>query len=88
VNLICWVQCLPSDAASPKKRVALVIGNSAYQNTPALANPRNYATEIGKVLKRLGFEVDVKVDLTKSTLDKVLRQFGDRLEGAQVAVFY
>jgi len=88
VNLICWVQCLPSDAASPEKRVALVIGNSAYQNTPALPNPRNDATEIGKVLKRLGFEVDVQVDLTKSTLDKVLRQFGDRLEGAQVAVFY
>jgi uncharacterized caspase-like protein len=40
------------------------------------------------VLKRLGFEVDVQVDLTKNTLDKVLRQFGDRLEGAQVAVFY
>ena len=88
VNLICWVQCLPSDAASPEKRVALVIGNSAYQNTPALPNPRNDATEIGKVLKRLGFEVDVQVDLTKSTLDKVLRQFGDRLEGAHVAVFY
>jgi uncharacterized caspase-like protein len=88
LNLMFLVQSYPSMAAFPEKRVALVIGNSAYQNTPALANPRNYATEIGKVLKRLGFEVDVKVDLTKSTLDKVLRQFGDRLEGAQVAVFY
>ena len=88
VNLIFYAQCLPSHADSSEKRVALVIGNSAYQNTPALPNPRNDAIEIGKVLQRLGYDVDVQVDLTKQHMDKVLRQFGDRLEGAQVAVFY
>ena len=88
VILIFWIQCLPSHATSSEKRVALVIGNSAYQNTPALPNPRNDATEIGKVLRRLGFDVDVQVDLSKQQMDKALRQFGDRLEGAQVAVFY
>jgi len=50
VNLFFWVQCLPSHATSSEKRVALVIGNSAYQNTPALPNPRSDAMEIGKVL--------------------------------------
>jgi len=51
LNLMFLVQSYPSMAASPEKRVALVIGNSAYQNTPPLANPRNDATEMGNVLK-------------------------------------
>jgi Caspase domain/Protein of unknown function (DUF1566) len=71
-----------------KKRVALVIGNSAYRNTPALRNPLNDAMEIGNALKRLGFNVDIRTDLTKSDMDQALRQFGDRLDGAEVALFF
>ena len=59
LNLMFMLQSHSSQAATSEKRVALVIGNSAYQNTPPLANPRNDATEIGKVLKRVGFDVDV-----------------------------
>ena len=71
-----------------EKRVALVIGNSAYQNTPPLANPRNDATEMGKVLKRIGFDVDVVVDATKPQMDQALRRFGNNLAGSIAAVFY
>ena len=60
LNLMFLIQIHQSMAASPEKRVALVIGNSAYQNTPPLANPRNDATEIAKALKRIGFDVDLK----------------------------
>jgi hypothetical protein len=55
LNLMLLIQNHPTQAAGSEKRVALVIGNSAYQNTPPLANPRNDATEMGKVLKRIGF---------------------------------
>jgi hypothetical protein len=88
LNLMFLVQSYPSQAASPEKRVALVIGNSAYQNTPSLANPRNDATEMGKVLKRIGFDVDVVVDATKPQMDQALRRFGNNLAGAIAAVFY
>ena len=71
-----------------EKRVALVIGNSAYQNTSPLANPRNDATEMGKVLKRIGFDVDVVVDATKPQMDQALRRFGNNLAGSIAAVFY
>ncbi len=77
-----------SHVAASEKRVALVIGNSAYQNTPPLANPRNDATEMGKVLKRIGFDVDVVVDATKSQMDQALRRFGNKLDGSIAAVFY
>ncbi len=86
LNLMFLVQSYPSQAASPEKRVALVIGNSAYQNTPPLANPRNDATEMGKVLKRIGFDVDV--DATKPQMDQALRRFGNNLAGSIAAVFY
>lgn len=49
----------------PEKRIALVIGNSAYRNTPALSNPKNDAIAMGQALKRLGFDAEVRSDLTK-----------------------
>ncbi len=88
LNLMLLIQSHPSLAASPEKRVALVIGNSAYQNTPPLANPRNDATEMGKALKRVGFDVDLVVDATKPDMDQALRRFGNNLTGSSAAVFY
>src|SRR5262245_11339363 len=43
--------------ASAQQRVALVMGNSAYQHTGALENPKNDAVDIGAVLKEHGFRV-------------------------------
>jgi hypothetical protein len=88
LNLMLLIQSNLSQAATTQKRVALVIGNSAYQSTPLLANPRNDATEVGKVLKRIGFDVDVVVDTTKQEMDQALRQFGNKLDGASAAVFF
>ena len=56
---------LPSPAWADK-RVALVIGNSAYKNVPKLTNPANDAAAIAGVLQRAGFEVvEAKRDLTQ-----------------------
>ena len=79
---------LVSGHALAEKRIALVIGNSAYKYTPPLPNPKNDANDIAAALKRVGFDVDLRIDLTKADTDKALRRFGDRLEGAKAAVFY
>ena len=71
LNLMLLIQCHSSQAAASENRVALVIGNSAYQNAPTLANPRNDATEMGKVLNRIGFDVDVVVDAAKPQMDRL-----------------
>jgi len=42
---------LPHGAVA-EKRVALVVGNSAYQYAPKLTNPRNDATDIAAALKK------------------------------------
>jgi formylglycine-generating enzyme required for sulfatase activity len=84
-NLVAW-----SDAAlaQAQKRVALVIGNSDYQHTTKLTNPKNDATDISAVLKGFGFQVVDGFDLTKAAFDAKVREFAAALEGASVGVFF
>src|ERR1051325_4103408 len=77
-----------SAAALAEKRVALVIGNSAYVHAPALSNPKNDAEGMAAALKRLDFEVLAGTDLAKPAMDKLLQAFADKLEKADVAVVF
>ena len=74
--------------ARAEKRIALVIGNSAYQNTPDLKNPKNDAIDVAAALRRLGFEVFEGRDLDKRAMERLIRQFGVRLSGADLALFF
>ena len=77
--------------AAAEKRVALVVGNSAYQNVSPLENPKNDALLIADTLGRLGFALiggRAQVDLDKTQFDSVVQRFGNQLVGADVALFY
>ena len=75
-------------AAHAQKRVALVIGNSEYQHTPSLANPKNDATDMIAVLKKLGFHLVDGFDLDKAAFDRKLREFAGALQGAGAGLFF
>ena len=77
-----------SPAAQAEKRIALVIGNSAYQGAPELKNSRNDAADMAAALKRLGFDVVEGSDLNKRSMERTIRQFGQKLGHADVALFY
>ncbi len=77
-----------SAPASAEKRVALVIGNSAYQHTGTLKNPSNDATDMARTLRELDFEVIDGTDLTKRDMVKRIRTFADKVRGADVGLFY
>jgi formylglycine-generating enzyme required for sulfatase activity len=69
--------------------VALVIGNSAYQHTRALPNPRNDAEAIAKLLRDNAFaEVTLKSDLDYRGMREAVRLFGDTARAADVALVY
>lgn len=71
------------------RRVALVIGNSAYENAPTLANPQRDAKLIAEVLRFSGFQsVTLATDLTKVAMTNALRQFAQEAESADWAVIY
>lgn len=81
--------CLGCGSAHAEKRVALVIGNSAYKSAPRLANPVNDASLVGSMLKKAGFDlVDVKLDLNAAEMRRALRDFGGKAREADVAVVY
>jgi uncharacterized caspase-like protein len=75
-------------AAAPSRRVALVIGNSAYQHVPALNNPVNDAGLIANALKTDGFDVTVADNLDRDSLINTLKAFSARSDNADWAVVY
>ncbi|MEP1206576.1 MAG: caspase family protein [Rhizobiaceae bacterium] len=75
-------------SAWAERRVALVIGNSAYEQVPALANPRNDAIAISQALKRLDFEVVEGIDLTNRAFLSKVREFTKAIRGADVALLF
>jgi len=78
--------CQPAWAT---KRVALVIGNSAYQNVALLPNPSNDGAVIASTLKSAGFDVvDSRHDLPASEMRRALRDFADRARDSDIAVIY
>jgi Caspase domain len=80
--------CLLASPALGDKRVALVIGNSAYEHAAVLANPNNDATDISASLERLGYDVITASDLKKADLENAIRTFSRRLEGADLGLFF
>jgi hypothetical protein len=76
------------DAANPGRRVALVIGNSAYRNVPVLNNPINDASLIASALKADGFDVTVAANLDRDGLIDALKTFAIRADNADWAVVY
>ncbi len=70
-----------------ERRVALVIGNSAYAGAP-LKNPVNDARDMAAALRKLGFEVIEKTDTTQKDMNLAIAQFGDKLRADTVALFF
>jgi tetratricopeptide (TPR) repeat protein len=79
---------VPIIAFDPGKRVALVIGNSAYENANPLANPTRDAKAIATALKALGFEVLEGEDLNLVAMQGKLKEFAQKAASADVALFY
>jgi formylglycine-generating enzyme required for sulfatase activity len=71
----------------PEQRVALVIGNGAYESTP-LRNPPNDAQTMGGLLRQLGFDVVEKENLTQKDMKKEIQAFGQKLLKGGVGLFY
>jgi formylglycine-generating enzyme required for sulfatase activity len=69
-------------------RVALVIGNGAYQNVPRLPNPPNDAADVAAALRRSGFDTSLAVDLDRAGMDEATIKFAKAARTADVALFY
>ena len=80
---------LPADPALAQRRVALVIGNAAYQNVATLPNTLNDANAIAQLFRKAGFDiVDARQDLGVVEFKRAIRDFVAIARGAETAVMY
>ena len=73
------------------RRIALVIGNSAYKYTGTLSNPANDARLIAETLKSVGFELyggKPQINLSRDDMLTTIEGFGDRIGSGDTALFY
>jgi hypothetical protein len=74
-------------AIKDQKRVALVIGNSAYRIGP-LRNPVRDAEDLSGVLRTLGFAVQTKTNVNQREMEEAVNRFVQEIQNGDVALFY
>lgn len=70
-----------------EQKVALVIGNSNYTGAP-LKNPVNDAADIANALVGFGFEVIHRENLNQNEMKRAIREFGTKIKGGAIGLFY
>lgn len=89
IVLTIWATLLFVQPAFAEKRVALVIGNSAYQNVGRLTNPVNDSGVMAATFKSAGFDVvELRRDLKATEMRRALRDFSDNVRDADIAIVY
>jgi len=88
VTLIVAAVTFGMNAAWAERRVALVIGNSSYQHTAPLKNPRNDAIGVAEKLRALDFDVVEGIDLDQDGMQQTIGEFAEKVSRADVGLFY
>ena len=84
-----WLLLSAMPGAQADKRVALVIGNSAYRNVAPLPNPVNDAAAIALLFQSAGFDsVELRRDVGISDMRRAVREFADKSQDADIAVVF
>jgi hypothetical protein len=74
--------------AQAERRVALIIGNGAYEHVGPLRNPVNDARAMAQTLSRMGFDVLLRENRNEDQVKQDIREWGRQLDENSVALFY
>lgn len=76
--------------ASAERRVALVIGNGAYdtKHFTTLSNAINDARDVASALRSFNFDVTLKINASKREMESAIQALGTALVGGGVGLFY
>jgi uncharacterized caspase-like protein len=88
--LVLFAVAAGASAQTPEKRVALVIGNDAYQTLPQLVNATSDARDLGRALEAAGFETTIKTDVKRREMYQLIDAFAAKISGSPdtVGLFY
>ena len=86
--MVCGVAA--ARASEGETKVALIIGNARYTSStvPALDTPANDAKDMAESLKKIGFDVVLKTDLTQADFSSTLAEFDRAASNSDIALFY
>ncbi|MCX6300956.1 MAG: caspase family protein [Bacteroidia bacterium] len=79
--------CQTAELSQPLRKSALVIGNGNYISS-VLSNPENDARAMDAILSGLGFVVFKYENLNQSQMKKAIDDFGLKLKGVDVGLFF
>ncbi len=91
IVLGCFLAAMMLSATDSRaeRRVALVIGNGAYQNASRLPNPMNDAKAMADLFRKAGFDVvDARENLGSLDIKRAIREFTNQTREADIAVVY
>ena len=77
----------PAWGQAREHRVALVIGNATYKDSP-LNNPANDAKGMAQSLRAQGFQVIEKINANNVGMRRAVAEFGEKLQEGGVGLFY
>ena len=83
-----FIATLSGAAEAQGRKLALVVGNEAYEHLPGLATPAADAQDMAKALRDLGFEVTLLTDVGPEVFQAVLTTFSKQAESAETVLFY
>src|SRR5262249_20060093 len=75
-------------SAAEARRIALVVGNSEYDNVASLQNPQRDAGVLADRLRLIGFEVTEAFNTNLRALNRATDRFVADAATADLAVFY
>src|SRR3954471_4325946 len=70
--------------AHAEKRVALLIGNNAYENVPRLQTAVNDVRAVGTALRRLGFSVMVVENQPRRAMSEAMLAFDKLIDPGDI----
>jgi uncharacterized caspase-like protein len=86
--LIAFFCLISFNAFSANDRIALIIGNSKYQNLGKLNNTINDAKAIEKNLKEIGYKTKIVFDVNENQIRKEIKSFALESERASLALLF
>lgn len=74
--------------AQAQRRLALVVGNDAYENITTLKKAANDARGIGDTLTSLGFNVTTATNISRREMNQTLQNFNNSIRPDDIVLFF
>lgn len=87
-GLLSFLLWLPFALFAQQSKYALVVGNADYDYLETLRNSANDANDMGALLEKMDFDVDLYTDLSKESFQEAIKEFNRKIRNYDVVLFY